>query len=286
MPGELELLEREIRLYEALLEQQDNLRDPDDLFRIVHDLGKQASYLDRKHKGYEMHVKNAEYFEEPAVALHVKSVHASLRNRLWDLVAKFFVKTKLWNEWARYVKGFGDRTPSENLLKIWAFLNPEKAKHISNVWSYAGLTKAKLRERRDRVGYLKNAAENLALACAGMRPGLFNLNEPRPRRNFVLGGYGRLLLQEYRRAKEKYPDWTPAHRFMHAVVVTAKWILADNYRVWWYIYRGRLVKTYAVEKGIEDYMYMPPIDKARVPPAWWLKMKEDMIAEGIRPIEL
>lgn len=269
--------------YETLLEQEaDDLQ----LFRAIHDIGRQATYLDRKLNGIEKHLKNAEYYENKEVLEDLRDFTEELRDELWDLQGKLFSKTRMWKEWLRHVKGFGSTKPSVNLLKIWSLLNPLKAKHISCVWSYAGLTKSKIQGQRDRNGYLKNAVESLALICVGMMPGMFNAKKPRPRKNFSIGGYGRYMIRTYENAEDKYPDWSENHRFRHSVVMTAKLILTHQYMVWHWFYTGKLVKTYAVEKGLEDYMYMPVYDKYGNKPEWWHSMERSMVEKGIRPVEL
>jgi len=233
-----------------------------------------------------MHIDNTNYIGEPNVAQGFADLHSFFEAKISEVQARILMKTKFWREWASRVKGFGGPSvPGDLFLRVMSHINVFMVRHLSSVKAYAGFTPSRIKEKK-RNGPLKSALLQLAFACVGMRPDSFKATKPSPRKTFKLGGYGRLFIREYNRSVEKHKDWTPNHCFLDAAIRTASWIAQHIVQVFYWIYYNKLMTTYAVEKGLEDYMYMPPIDIGTTKPSWWIELRNAMIQEGIRPVEL
>ena len=200
--------------------------------------------------------------------------------KLEKIGMKILKEIPLWDDWLRpYVKGVGPRLT----LRLFGWLDFDKAKHPSSFWAFAGYTE-QARKTQKFNHTLKGICVRQAMSFLGIRsvtPAF--IANPNPKLD---GGYARFFRKIRNEADEKYPNWTRKHKLMHSMAVMMKLYLAHIFIVQNFMENDIAAVHYAAAHLGSDYIYLPVIDGTDDPPEWWKALAEEYKKMRIKPVKI
>ena len=169
--------------------------------REIKSVGLSLAYYDKQFQ------RNAKFLQNHGEKLKEKYRHpievenqfyATKINELEREGRKLFKEWDLWTEWLQHVKGVGVGLT----LRIFGFLDFEKAKHISSFWKFCGFVSSGKQDFNHTVkGYL--IRQGMAfLGLRSIKPYCYS-EKFTPRLD---GKYAQFFLRFRRQADERYPD--------------------------------------------------------------------------------
>ena len=171
-------------------------------------------------------------------------------------VASKLLKDELiYSNWLHYVRGIG----VAHALVLYGFVDFEKAKTVSSIWTFGGLVNVQ-NYSRDFKGALIRIGMSL-LGIRSIQPYVYVKYE------FKNGGkYARYFEFRRKEADEKYPDWTKPHKFWHSMRMMLKMFTAHYFIVYKWFYEGKAYVPYPAKLALEGklkghkHLYLPFVD--------------------------
>jgi len=178
-------------------------------------------------------------------------------NRLYETEKELYKKLNNWSKdhplrrkYLNRVKGIGGVLASG--IIAWLTEPILKAVHVSQIWSYCGLTPESLRKRNERLKY----NPKLKVFCWKIGQSFIRFK-----------CFGRRLYDNFKeQVKQKHPDWSKLHVHNYARRKVVKLFIASVWEVWRKMNNLQVTKPYAIEfLGHKDV----------VTPEMWMEKNED-----------
>lgn len=154
----------------------------------------------------------------------LKSIEKSIKDDIEDIVTE----TELWKKFLKDVRGIGPTLAAG----LYAYIDIEKAKHVSSIWKYAGLAPDSKRKKGEKLDYNPELKD----IC-------WKIGE-----SFLKSKSKYKLVYDERKEyeKENSPDLTDGHQHNRAKRYAVKEFLKDLYKVWREIEDLEVTPPYAV----------------------------------------
>lgn len=192
------------------------------------------------------------------------------------IASKLVKEEPIYANWLHYVKGVG----ISHALSLYGYIDFNKAKTVSSVWTYGGLVNTDTYSRE-----FKGALIRIGMSLLGIRkitPATYTRYE------FPRGGkYAKYFVYRRKEADTKYPDWTNKHRFWHAMRMMLKMFTAHYFIVYKWLYEKEAYIPYPIKLVLEGklnshkHLYLPFVD-TYLNLEWLTALENEYIKIGVQ----